>query len=87
MNRMGAVLPLADAATFVRDRVRACSWLESPRVAVSLMRTVRAAATEAEASNPRVSVFATTPHKHTQILKKAPDTVVAAIEDVIHRSS
>jgi hypothetical protein len=51
------------------------------------MRTVRAAVTEAEASSPRVSVFATTPHKHTQILKKAPETVVAAIEDVIRRSS
>jgi hypothetical protein len=48
------------------------------------MRTVRAAV--AEASNERVSVFATTPHKHTQILNKAPDTVVAAIEDVIDRS-
>jgi hypothetical protein len=34
-----------------------------------------------------VSVFATTPHKHTQILNKAPDTVAAAIEHVIHRSS
>ena len=51
------------------------------------MRTVRAAVAEAEATNPRVSVFATTPHKHTQILNKASDTVVAAIEDVIHRSS
>jgi ribosomal protein L18 len=51
------------------------------------MRTVRAAVTEAEASNPRVSVFATTPHKHTQILGKAPETVVAAIEDVIHQPS
>jgi pimeloyl-ACP methyl ester carboxylesterase len=51
------------------------------------MRTVRAAAGEAEASNKRVSVFATTPHKHTQILNKAPDTVVAAIEDVIDQSS
>ncbi len=51
------------------------------------MSTVRAAVVEAEASNPRVSVFATTPHKHTQILNKAPDTVVAAIEDVIRRSS
>jgi pimeloyl-ACP methyl ester carboxylesterase len=51
------------------------------------MRTVRAAAPTAVASNPRVSVFATTPHKHTQILNKAPDIVVAAIEDVIHRSS
>ena len=50
------------------------------------MRTVRAAAADAEASNERVSVFATTPHKHTQILKKAPDTVVAAIEDVVDRS-
>ena len=51
------------------------------------MRTMRAAAAEAEARNKRVSVFATTPHKHTQILNKAPDTVVAAIEDVIRRSS
>ena len=51
------------------------------------MRTVRAAVTDAEASSERVSVFATTPHKHTQILSKAPDTVVAAIEDVIRRSS
>jgi hypothetical protein len=51
------------------------------------MRTVRAAVTEAEARNPRVSIFATTPHKHTQILGKAPDTVVSAIEDVIRRSS
>ena len=49
------------------------------------MRTVRAAVVDAEESNKRVSVFATTPHKHTQILSKAPDTVVAAIEDVIHR--
>jgi pimeloyl-ACP methyl ester carboxylesterase len=51
------------------------------------MRTVRAAVTVAEASNPRVSVFATTPHKHTQILSRAPDTVVAAIEEVIRQSS
>jgi pimeloyl-ACP methyl ester carboxylesterase len=51
------------------------------------MRTVRAAVTDAEASSERVSVFATTPHKHTQILSKAPDTVAAAIEDVIRRSS
>jgi hypothetical protein len=52
------------------------------------MRTVRVAAADAdaEASNERVAVFATTPHKHTQILNKAPDTVVAAIEDVIHRA-
>jgi pimeloyl-ACP methyl ester carboxylesterase len=56
------------------------------RYAAEEMRTVRAAVADAEASNERVSVFATTPHKHTQILNKAPDTVVAAIEDVIHRS-
>ncbi len=50
------------------------------------MRTVRAAVTDAVESNERVSVFATTPQKHTQILNKAPETVVAAIEDVIHES-
>ena len=49
------------------------------------MRTVRAAAAIAEESNERVSVFATTPHKHTQILSKAPGAVAAAIEDVIGR--
>jgi pimeloyl-ACP methyl ester carboxylesterase len=47
------------------------------------MRTVRAAVADAEASSERVSVFATTPHNHTQILKKAPGTVVAAIEEVV----
>jgi biotin synthase-related radical SAM superfamily protein len=51
------------------------------------MRMVRAAVSRAVESNERVSVFATTPHKHTQILSKAPDAVVAAIEDVIHKSS
>ena len=51
------------------------------------MRTVRAAAADAVARNERVSVFATTPHKHTQILSKAPDTVAAAIEDVVRRSA
>jgi pimeloyl-ACP methyl ester carboxylesterase len=50
------------------------------------MRTVRAAAPDAVERNERVAVFATTPYKHTQILSKAPDTVVAAIEDIIHRS-
>jgi pimeloyl-ACP methyl ester carboxylesterase len=49
------------------------------------MRTVRAAVATAEASSPRVAVFATVPHKHTQILSKAPDTVAAAIEDVVGR--
>jgi hypothetical protein len=51
------------------------------------MRTVRAAAADAEKANERVSVFATTPHSHTQILRKAPDTVVAAIEEVISKPS
>jgi pimeloyl-ACP methyl ester carboxylesterase len=46
------------------------------------MRTVRAAVTDAEKRNERVSVFATVPYKHTQILSKAPDTVAAAIEAV-----
>jgi hypothetical protein len=50
------------------------------------MRTVRAAFVDAEEQHARV-VFATTPQKHTQILSKAPDTVVAAIEAVIHESS
>ena len=50
------------------------------------MSTVRAAVAVAEESNKRVSVFATTPHKPTQILSKAPATVVAAIEDVIDES-
>ena len=51
------------------------------------MRTVRAAVTGAYENNERVSVFATTPHKHTQILTKAPDTVVAAIKAVVDESS
>ena len=51
------------------------------------MRTVRAAVAVAEESNKqRVSVFATTPYKHTQILSRAPETVIAAIEDVIDES-
>jgi pimeloyl-ACP methyl ester carboxylesterase len=50
------------------------------------MRTVRAAAADAVARNPQVTVFATTPHKHTQILGRAPETVAAAIEDVVRRS-
>jgi pimeloyl-ACP methyl ester carboxylesterase len=47
------------------------------------MRTVRAAVTDAVEANERVSVFATSPRKHTQILAKDPEAVVAAIEDVI----
>ena len=51
------------------------------------MNTVRSYAPKADAGNERVSVFATVPQSHTQILKRAPDTVVAAIEDVIRRAS
>jgi pimeloyl-ACP methyl ester carboxylesterase len=51
------------------------------------MRTVRAAAADAETLNERVSIFATTPQNHTRILSKAPDTVVGAIEDVVGASS
>jgi pimeloyl-ACP methyl ester carboxylesterase len=50
-----------------------------------VMKPVRAAVTVAEEGNDLVSVFATTPHSHTQILSKAPDVVVAAIEDVAGR--
>jgi hypothetical protein len=51
------------------------------------MRTMRGAAAQATAANHLVSVFATTPCNHTQILSKAPDTVVAAIDHVVHRRS
>jgi hypothetical protein len=34
-----------------------------------------------------VSVFATTPRNHTQILAKDPDTVVGAIESVVRAPS
>jgi len=50
------------------------------------MRTVRAAVVDAEERSDRVSLFATVPNKHTQILSKAPETVVAAIEAVAGRS-
>jgi pimeloyl-ACP methyl ester carboxylesterase len=46
------------------------------------MRTVRAAVSGATGVNPRVTVFETVPRSHTQILAKAPDTVVAAIDGV-----
>jgi pimeloyl-ACP methyl ester carboxylesterase len=51
------------------------------------MRRSRAAVTVAEVANPRVSVFAVSPHKHTQILSKDPGTVVAAIEEVARASA
>lgn len=51
------------------------------------VRTMRAAVTGAEAGNPRVSVFATSPRPHTQILRRDPATVVAAIDAVIRAAS
>jgi pimeloyl-ACP methyl ester carboxylesterase len=49
------------------------------------MRTVRAAAATAVAANERVSVFATSPERHTRILNRDPATVVAAIDAVALR--
>lgn len=51
------------------------------------MRTVRAAVARAVESNEHVAVFATTPHKHTQIVTRASSAVVAAIDAVVHASS
>jgi pimeloyl-ACP methyl ester carboxylesterase len=51
------------------------------------MRRSRAAVTAAESANERVSVFATSPRNHTQILRKDPETVVAAIDAVVRGSS
>jgi hypothetical protein len=48
------------------------------------MRTVRAAVADAEESNERVSVFATTPPQAHADPQQGPDTVVAAIEGVVH---
>jgi pimeloyl-ACP methyl ester carboxylesterase len=46
------------------------------------VRTMRAAVTTATAANDRVSVFATSPHKHTQIISKSPELIVGAIQHV-----
>lgn len=51
------------------------------------MRIMRGAATEAAATNKRVSVFATSPCNHVHILSKGPETVAAAIEHVVRRCS
>jgi pimeloyl-ACP methyl ester carboxylesterase len=51
------------------------------------MRTVRAAVAVAESVNDRVTVFATSPRKHTQILGKDPGAVAGAIEDVVQRAA
>jgi pimeloyl-ACP methyl ester carboxylesterase len=57
-----------------------------PGASAGEMQTMRAAAAEAAAANPRVFVAATTPSNHVQILARAPGTVVAAIETVIQRA-
>ncbi|MFI6603635.1 hypothetical protein ACIBHX_46020 [Nonomuraea sp. NPDC050536] len=49
------------------------------------MRIMRAATAEATASNARRSVFATTPSNHVQILAKDPETVAAAINEVVQQ--
>jgi pimeloyl-ACP methyl ester carboxylesterase len=46
------------------------------------MRTVRGAVTTATGANDRVAVFATSPHNHTQLLRKSPDLIAAAVEHV-----
>jgi hypothetical protein len=47
------------------------------------MKRLRAIAADATAANPqRVSVFATVPCNHLQILRKATGTVIAAIDKV-----
>jgi pimeloyl-ACP methyl ester carboxylesterase len=80
----------------VRTQFRRLRWIV--RLVAAFGRSARmspaeaagvlhAAGAQAEASNKRVAVFATAPHNHLQILRKAPDTVVAAIEDVIHQPS
>ncbi len=46
------------------------------------MQTVRAAVSEAVAANDAVTVFATAPENHLQLLSRAADTVAAAIDGV-----
>jgi hypothetical protein len=48
---------------------------------------VRAAVAVAKTANDRVTVFATTPRNHTQILSKEPGAVTGAIEDVVQRAA
>ena len=46
------------------------------------MRTMRASVSVAQAASERVSVFAAAPCRHTQILSRCADVVVAAITEV-----
>ncbi|HEX3750966.1 MAG TPA: alpha/beta hydrolase [Streptosporangiaceae bacterium] len=57
-----------------------------PGAGADEMATMRAAAAEAEAADPRMFVSATTSANHVQILAKTPEAVVAAIESVVHDS-
>lgn len=50
------------------------------------MRTFRASAAVAQDARQHVSVFATAPCNHTTILRRCPDLVVAAIQDVAGRA-
>ena len=47
---------------------------------------MRSVVVKADGGNKGVTVFATTQYNHTQILKKAPDTVVDAIEYIVEES-
>jgi len=49
------------------------------------MRTMRAAATDVTTRHDNVSVFATVPCNHVQILAKAANTIAAAIDDFAGR--
>jgi pimeloyl-ACP methyl ester carboxylesterase len=51
------------------------------------MHTMRESSAAAEAASDRVSVFATAPCNHVQILRKCADVVIAAIEDVTSKAS
>ena len=51
------------------------------------MATLRAAAASAQAANDRVTVFATAPCNHVQMLTKGADIVTAAIDDLASRIS
>jgi pimeloyl-ACP methyl ester carboxylesterase len=50
------------------------------------MRTLRDTTAQAVAANSRVSVFATSPHNHVNVVGKSPELVVGAIEEVIARA-
>ena len=49
------------------------------------MRTMRATATDVTTKQDNVSVFATVPCNHVQILAKAANTIAAAIDDFAGR--